>query len=116
MCTQHIAKYMLTLCLLAPGAVCKQFRHRSGSAWTCGCIVIFFAYQVILHSFKLSADFSPPEKFVFGKKIRNTLRRSSVLDPDQVLHFVWPDLGSNVLHMFSVDEDKSKVLMYTALW
>ena len=98
MCTQHIAKYMLTLCLLAPGAVCKQFRHRSGSAWTCGCIVIF-AYQVIFHSFKLSVDFSPPEKFVFEKKIRNTLKGSSVLDPDQVLHFVGPDLGSNLLQM-----------------
>ena len=62
-------------------------------------VFLFFAYQVIFHSFKLSADFSPPEKFVFEKKIRNTLRGSSVLDPDQVLHFVGPDLGSNVLQM-----------------
>ena len=73
-------------------------------------LLLFFAYQVIFHSFKSSADFSPPEKFVFEKKIRNTLRGSSVLDPDQVLHFVGPDLGSNVLQMFSVDDDKSKVL------
>ena len=35
------------------------------------------------------------------------------MDPDQVLHFVGPDLGSNGLQMFSVDDDKSKVLMYT---
>ena len=98
MCTQHIAKYMLTLCLLAPRAVCKQFRHRSGSAWTCGCIVIFC----------IPGTPPPPGKVCFRKK-----SGIPYLDPDQVLHFVGPDLGSNVLQMFSVDDDKSKVLMYT---
>ena len=70
----------------------------------------FFAYQVIFLSFKSPADFSPPENYVFEKKSGIPLRGSSVLDPDQVLHFVGPNLGSNVLQIFSVDDDKSKVL------
>ena len=55
----------------------------------------------------------PPlqKKSVFEKKkIRNNFRGSSGLDPDQALHFVRPDLGSNFLQMFLLDNDKSKML------
>ena len=54
----------------------------------------------------------PPlqKKFVLKKKIRNNFRGSSGLDPDQALHFVGPDLGSNFLQMFLLDDDKSKML------
>ena len=31
-------------------------------------VLLFFAYQVIFHSFLLSADFSPPGKVCFRKK------------------------------------------------
>ena len=44
---------------------------------------------------------------LFQKKIRNTIRVSSSLDPDQARHFVWPDLGPNCLQRLSA-EDASK--------
>ena len=69
----------------------------------------FFAYWVIFHAF-LSSDDPPTQKSLFFEKIRNNFRGSSGLCPDQDLHFVGPDLGSNFLQMFSVDEDRSKML------
>ena len=33
----------------------------------------------------------------FEKTLRNTISMSNGLDPDQVQHFVWPDLGTNCL-------------------
>ena len=35
---------------------------------------------------------------------RNTIRVSKGLDPDQVLHFVSPDLGPNCLQKLSADD------------
>ena len=35
---------------------------------------------------------------------RNTIRLSNSLDPDQVRHFVGPDLGQNCLQMLSADD------------
>ena len=70
----------------------------------------FFAYWVIIHALLSSADPPPPQKKMFFEKIRNNFRGSSGLDPDQALHFIGPDMGSNFLQMFSVDEDRSKML------
>ena len=43
----------------------------------------------------------------FKKKIRNTIRVSNSLDPDQDLQNVGPDLGPNCLQMLSVDDKNS---------
>ena len=40
----------------------------------------------------------------FEKKIRNTIRVSNSLDPDQARHFVGPDLGLNCLQRFLADD------------
>ena len=52
-----------------------------------------------------SADFFFP-KLTFQKKIRNTIRLSNGLDPDQDGHPVSLDLSSNCLQRLSAD-DKS---------
>ena len=49
----------------------------------------------------LLADFF--SKLPFFKKIRNTIRESNSLDPDQAGHFGWPDLGPNCLQRLSAD-------------
>ena len=51
-----------------------------------------------------SADFS--NKVFLKKNFRNTISVSNSLDPDQDLHSVGPDLGSNCLQRLSAD-DKS---------
>ena len=38
-------------------------------------VLLFFACQVIFHSFKSSADFSPPGKVCFRKKNQEYLKR-----------------------------------------
>ena len=40
-------------------------------------------------------------KIILKKKIRNTIRVSNSLDPDQARHFVRPDLGPNCLQSLS---------------
>ena len=72
--------------------------------------VCFFAYWVICHALLSSAD-PPPPQSLFFELIRNNFRGSSGLDPDLALHFIGPDLSSNFLHMFSIDEEhRSKML------
>ena len=45
-----------------------------------------------------------------GKKIRNTIRVSNSLDPDQARHFVGPDLGPNCFQRLSAnDTSRQKV-------
>ena len=38
------------------------------------------------------------------EEIRNTIRMSNSLDPDQSRHFVGPDLGPNCLQRLSADD------------
>ena len=38
------------------------------------------------------------------KSLRNTIRVSNILDPDQAQHFVGPDLGPNCLQRLSADD------------
>ena len=40
----------------------------------------------------------------FEKNIRNTIKMSNSLDPDQPRHFVGPDLGTNFLLRSSADD------------
>ena len=40
---------------------------------------------------------------ILKKKIRNTIRVSNSLDPDQAQHFVGPDFGLNCLQRLSAD-------------
>ena len=51
-----------------------------------------------------SVDFS--EFTFFFNSLRNTIRVSNGLDPDQDQHYVGPDLGPNCLSRLSAD-DKS---------
>ena len=52
-----------------------------------------------------SADFF--SKSTFSKNyFRNTIRVSNNLDPDQVQHFVWPDLGPNCLQRLSAGRQR----------
>ena len=44
----------------------------------------------------------------FKKNSRNTIRVSNNVDPDQVRHFVRPDLGPNCLQMLSADYTSRK--------
>ena len=54
-------------------------------------------------SFLSSTDFFL--KSMFSKNyFRNTIRVSNSLDPDQVRHFVGPDLGPNCLQRLSADD------------
>ena len=56
--------------------------------------------QVIFHAcFLSSADFIQNQLFR-EIKFRNTIRVSNRLDPDQVRHFVGPDLGPNCLQSY----------------
>ena len=43
----------------------------------------------------------------FQNSFRNTIRVSNSLDPDQVRHFVGPDLGQNCLQKLSSDKTSS---------
>ena len=55
-----------------------------------------FANWVVLNAFLSSADFL--QKLTLSKNsLRNTIRVSNSLDPDQTQHFVEPDLGANCL-------------------
>ena len=70
--------------------------------------------------FFLSSDdfFSKP---TFLKKIiRNTIRLSNSLDPDQARNFVRPDLGSNCLKRLSSDDTSRqslpKSVIYIRMW
>ena len=47
---------------------------------------------------------------IFLKKIRNTIRVSNTLDPDQARHFVGPDLGPNCLQTFSADDTSRQIV------
>ena len=40
---------------------------------------------------------------LFRNSFMNTIRVSNGLNPDQVLHFVWPDLGPNCLQRSTAD-------------
>ena len=56
----------------------------------------------ILHACSSSADFF--SKSTFSKNtFMNTIRVSNSLDPDQVRHFVGPDLDPNCLQRLSAD-------------
>ena len=45
-------------------------------------------------------------QLMFPKPFRSTICVSSILDPDQVLQFVVPDLGSNCLQRLSADDTR----------
>ena len=51
---------------------------------------------VIFHDFLLTADLFQNQHFK-KKSFRNTIRVSNNIDPDQVGHFVRPELGPNCL-------------------
>ena len=57
--------------------------------------------------FLLSADFFSKSSFS-KNSFRNTIRVLNSIDPDQVRHFVRPDLGLNCLHRFSADDTRFK--------
>ena len=61
---------------------------------------------MLLQAFLSSADFFFKVNF-FKKSLRNTIRVSNSLDPDQAEKNVGPDLGSNCLQRLSAD-DKSR--------
>ena len=72
------------------------------------------AYWVIFHAFFLSADFFQLILFqnqVFGKIISGTLSVSNSLDPDQVRHYVGPDLGPNCSQRVSADDTSRKIVI-----
>ena len=46
---------------------------------------------------------------LFRKKIRNTIRVSNSLDPDQARRFVGPDLGPNCLQRLSAGTARQRV-------
>ena len=55
--------------------------------------------------FLSSADFFKINYFQ-KNSFRNTIRVSNILDPDQVQHFVGPDLGPNYLQNLSADNTR----------
>ena len=57
----------------------------------------------ILHALLSSADFFQNQPFR-KKFFRNTIKVSTILDPDQVRHSVGPDLGPNCLQRLSADD------------
>ena len=66
------------------------------------------AFWVILHAFLLSADFSQNQLFdlkinFLKNSLRNSIKVSNSLDPDQAQRFVGPDLGPNCLQRLSAD-------------
>ena len=76
-------------------------------------VLLFFCiYQLILHSILSSADFSPPEKFVFPNNqvyLKRVKRFGSRSGPTFCRAYSGFKLHANV----SVDDDKSKVLIQT---
>ena len=61
-----------------------------------------FAYWVMFHAFFVICLFFSKSTFS-NNSIRNTIRVSNSLDPDQTRHFVGPDLGPNCLQRLSAD-------------
>ena len=60
--------------------------------------------------FLRSADFF--RIIFFENSLRNTIRVSNSLDPDQALHSVGPDLGPNCLQNLSADDtSRQKVIV-----
>ena len=53
--------------------------------------------------FLSSADFFR-NQLLPKNSLRNTIRVSNSLDPDQARHFVWPDLGPNCLLRLLTDD------------
>ena len=68
-----------------------------------GMVFAFFAPREIFHAFLSSPDFFLQNP-LFAKilsGLRNTIRVSNRLDPDQARHFVGHDLGPNCLQKLS---------------
>ena len=57
------------------------------------------------HVFLSPADFF--QNHLFQNSFKNTIRVSNSLDPDQVGHFVWPDLVPNCLQKVSADDTRN---------
>ena len=60
---------------------------------------------VILHAFMSSADFFSKSTFL-KTSLRNTIRVSNSLDPDQARQNVRPDLGPNCLQRLSAEDTR----------
>ena len=54
----------------------------------------------------LSSAFFLQNHFFSKNSLRNTIRVSNSLDPDQARHFVGPDLGQNCLQRLSADDTR----------
>ena len=75
-------------------------------------VLLFFAYQVIFHSFKSSADFSPPEKFVFEKNQEN-LQRVKCFGSRSGPTFCWAQSGfKRLADVFSRWRQKQSAYVY----
>ena len=71
---------------------------------------------VILHVFLPSADFFLSQSTFSKNSFRNTFSVSNSLEPDQVRHFVVPDLGPNCLQKLSADDtDRQRVSALSGL-
>ena len=74
----------------------------------CSCIpaCVKAASWVIYHAFLSSADFFQDQLLLKKKYVKNTIRVSNSLDPDQARRFVGPDLGPNCLQRLSADDTR----------
>ena len=65
----------------------QKFRYLSYSTYQHCCLLIFFLQNL----------------FFYKKSLRNSIRVSKSLDPDQYRHPVGPDLAPNCLQRLSAD-------------
>ena len=74
-------------------------------------LLYFHTHQIkylFFHAYLSSADFFS-SKLTFSKNsLRNIIRMSNSLDPDQAQHFVGPDLDPNCLQMLLADDKCSR--------